>query len=314
MNWEERIGRRLTLRDVRILLTAVELGSVSKAAARLRVSQPAISKTITQMERAVEAPLVRRTTRGVEPTEQGQALVARCRAAMRELRAGVDAMDDLSRPKLGELFIAGNQVSLSGIIPIVISRLYDRHPGVVFHIVSAPTFADQVHALEDERAELVIGRLSLPRAVDRLNVVELFMDDFQVVAGQNHRLASRADVRLADLMDEPWTFPSPETITGQYMTQLFRANGFDTPRVNVIASSLQLHRRLVLESGFLALFPRSLTRSVPGMRVLPAPMKQEPRSIGVLTLRYRTLSPLAKLFIDEALAVSREISAGFSPA
>ena len=66
--WDERIGRRLTLRDLGILLTAVEAGSMSKAAEKLRVSQPAISKTISLLEREVGAQLITRTPRGVGST------------------------------------------------------------------------------------------------------------------------------------------------------------------------------------------------------------------------------------------------------
>jgi len=306
MDWEERVGRRLTLRDLRILLAAVELGSVSKAAAQLRVSQPAISKTITQIERAVAAQLVKRSSRGIEPTEQGRALLARSRAALGELQAGIEAMRDVAHPKSGELRIAGNQVALSGIVPSVINRLHARYPGVVYNIVPTQTHGDHIRVLEEEKAELVIGRIALPLKADHLRVAELFKEDFLVVAGPNHRWGRRKKISLAELMNEPWAFPSLETVTGQYMVQIFRENGLTLPQVNVAAASLQLHQWLVLESGFLAMFPGSLARSAHGMRVLPVPLKQEPRSIGIMTLKYRTLSPLAQLFYDEAQAASRE--------
>ena len=306
MEWEERIGRRLTLRDLRILLTAVDVGSVSRAAAQLRVSQPAISKTIAQIERAVNAQLVKRSSRGIEPTEQGRALIARSRAAFDELRAGIDAMDDISHPRSGELRITGNQVALSGIVPTVINRLYGKHPGIIFNIVPSQTFGEQVRVLEEERAELAVGRIARPLSADHLRAIELFRDDFLVVTGPNNRWGRRKKIALGELMNEPWTFPSPDTITGQYMSRIFQANGLELPPVNVVASSLQLHQRLVLESGFLTLFPSSLARSLPGMDILPVPLIQELRSIGILTVKYRTLSPLAKLFIEELQSASRE--------
>lgn len=144
MDWEERIGRCLTLRDLRILVAAIDAGSVSRAATELRVSQPAISKTISQIERAVAAQLVKRSSRGIEPTEQGKALLERVRAAFRELQDGVEAMDFLSHPKSGELRVAGNQVALSNIVPAIITRLYSRHPGLVFNVLRAQTSTDQI--------------------------------------------------------------------------------------------------------------------------------------------------------------------------
>ena len=310
MEWDERIGRRLTLRDLRILMTAVDVGSVSKAAAHLGVSQPAISKTITQIERAVGVQLVKRSSRGIEPTDHGRALLARSRAAFRELQVGIEAMDDRSNPKSGELGIAGNQVALAGIVPTIINRLYAQHPGIVFNVLQAQTFADQVRILEEEKAELVVCRIALPLTTEHLRLIELFTDDFVVVAGPRHRWGRRKRILLSELVNEPWTFPPPETVTGQSMAQIFRSQGLEQPQVNVAASSVQLHQRLVLEGDFLTFFPTSLARAIPGLHILPVPLELEPQSVGILTLKYRTESPLARLFIDEAKAASRHFDAG----
>jgi len=313
MDWEERIGRRLTLRDLRILLAAVDAGSVSRAAAQLRVSQPAISKTISQIERAVAAQLVKRSSRGIEPTAQGKALLDRVRAAFRELRDGVEAIDSLSYPKFGDLRIAGNQVTLSNIVPTIITRLYSRHPGLIFNVLQAQTSVEQIRMLEEERADLFIGRIAQPLAADHLRFVELFRDDFVVVAGPDNPWKRRKKIALSELVGELWTLPPPETVTGQSMANIFKRMGLAMPRVNVAASTLQLHQRLVLESNFLTFLPSSLARTIPGLHVLPAPLDLYPQSVGVLTLKYRTQSPLAKLFIDEAQAASREFQSGGSP-
>jgi DNA-binding transcriptional LysR family regulator len=310
MDWDDRIGRRLTLRDLSILLAAVEAGSVSKAATRLRVSQPAISKTIAQLERAVGARLLIRSSRGIEPTEHGHAMIARIRAAIRELHAGVDSMNDVPEALSGELRIAANQVALSGILPTIIDRLCNRHEGIVYHVVPSPTFADQARVLEDGSADLAIGRINPPDVADRLRVVELFPEKFVVVAGPRNRWTRRKKIGLAELVKEPWAFPALDTMTGQYMVEIFRANGLEIPKPNVAAYSLQLHQWLVVESNFLALFPDSLAKTAEGMRVLPVPLMQEPRSIGIMTLKYRTPGALAQLFIDEAQAAAREFHWG----
>jgi DNA-binding transcriptional LysR family regulator len=306
MNWEERVGRRLTLRDLRILLTTVEVGSMSKAAAILRVSQPAISKTIKQIERVVGVALVQRTSRGIEPTEHGRSLLTHSHAVFRELKAGIQAMDDLAHPKEGELRLAGNQVALAGIIATVIKRLHPRYPGVVFNVVPAYTYAEQIQLLEQERVELVLGRLALPLAADHLRVIELFQDSFVIVAGPNNPWKRRKEVELRELLNEPWAFPALDTVSGRYIEQIFRSFGLDLPRITVVGSSIQLHQRLVLENGFLTLFPHSLVASVPGMQILPVSLPAENRSIGILTLKHRTLSPLAKLFVEEAELVAAD--------
>ena len=307
MDLEDRIGRHLTLRDLKILLATVEAGSVSRAAHNSRVSQPAISKTIAGMERALGAPLLLRSSRGVTPTAQGKALVARANAALRELRVGLAAMDEAKREPAGELSVAGNQVALSGILPTVIERLAARHPNIVFNVVPTPTFADQVRVLEEGRAELAIGRLSMAAAGDRLRVIELFPEEFVIVAGAKSRWTRRKKIALAELVGEPWALPAADTATGRYMVEIFEANGLAAPRPRVAASSLQLHQWLVAESDFLTLFPRLLAQGAEGLRVLPVDIAQAARSIGVMTLKYRTLGTLGRVFVEEAVNVARTL-------
>lgn len=308
-SWDERIGRRLTLWDLSILLTAIEAGSMSKAAEHLRVSQPAISKTIALLEREVGARLVTRSSRGIEPTEHGRALLARSRAALKELKDAVDDMAVLSDPKAGELRIAANEVALSGVVGTVINRLYARYPGIVFEIVPAYTHGAQIHELEQGHVELVIGQMP-HTAVDRhLDASELFQEQLVVVAGTRNPWARHSTIELAELMDEPWVFSPLNSISGRSMEHAFKASGLGLPRIMVVASSMQLLRRLVMDNEFLALFPSSVVRSSQGVCVLPVTVNAQWQPIGILTMKHRTLSPLAKLFIECAHSVVRESQA-----
>ena len=304
--WDERIGRRLTLWDLSILLTAVEAGSMSKAAEQLRVSQPAISKTISLLEREVGARLVKRSPRGIEPTEHGRALLVRSRTALDELRHAVGEMEILADPKAGELRIAANEVALSGVVGTVINRLTTRFPGIVFEIVPAYTHAAQIHELEQGNAELVIGQIAPSDANRHLETSELFQEQLVVAAGARNRWVQRSQIELSELMDEPWVFSPLNSISGRSMEQAFRANQLDLPRIMVVSSSMQLLRRLVMDNEFLALFPRSVVRSAPGLRVLPVAVKVLWHPIGILTIKHRTLSPLAKLFIECAHSVVQD--------
>jgi molybdenum-dependent DNA-binding transcriptional regulator ModE len=74
-HWDNRIGKRLRLRDLHVLLTVVQHGSTAKAAQHLAVSQPAVSKTISDLEHTLGVQLLDRSPRGVEPTLYGGALV-----------------------------------------------------------------------------------------------------------------------------------------------------------------------------------------------------------------------------------------------
>ena len=87
MKWDARIGRRLKLHDLHVLLTVAELGSMGKAAERLAVSQPSVSKAIADMEHAIGVRLLDRTPKGVETTAYGRALLRARHGRIRRVAA-----------------------------------------------------------------------------------------------------------------------------------------------------------------------------------------------------------------------------------
>ena len=169
MSWEDRIGRRLKLRDVHILLTVVQSGSMAKAAERLAVSQPVVSKTITDLEHTLGVRLLDRSRKGVEVTPYGRALLDRGVAAFDELRQGVKEIEFLSDPTAGEVRIAGTPPMVLGLLPVVIDRLRRQHPRLSFQVTetsSGPAFYDQ---LRQRAIDFIIGRLPIRKLEKDLN-------------------------------------------------------------------------------------------------------------------------------------------------
>src|SRR5229473_4270297 len=132
-HWETRIGRRLRLRDLHVLLTVVQCGSMAKAAQRLAVSQPAVSKAIANLEQTLGVRLLDRGPQGVEPTLYGNALVRRGLAVFDELRQGVGEIEFLADPTAGEVRIGCNESLSAALLPEVIGRLSDQYPGLTVH-------------------------------------------------------------------------------------------------------------------------------------------------------------------------------------
>src|SRR5580700_8199013 len=104
-DWDDHIGRRLRLRDLRVFFAVMECGSMAQAAARFRITQPAVSQVIVELEGALGVKLLDRSSRGVEPTRYGRALLVRARAAFDELRQGIREIELLADPTSGELRI-----------------------------------------------------------------------------------------------------------------------------------------------------------------------------------------------------------------
>src|SRR5918996_672099 len=121
MQWTERIGRRIKLRDLHVLQTVVQAGSMTKAAGQLAISVPVVSKAIAELEHTIGVPLLDRSPQGVEPTAYGRALLRRGIAAFDELRVA-------STAPLAASFVSG-----------VIDRLSRRYPRIVFYLTAADT-------------------------------------------------------------------------------------------------------------------------------------------------------------------------------
>src|SRR5205823_8518800 len=103
MQWADRVGRRLKLRDLHILLVVVQRGSMAKAAAELAISQPGVSRAIADMEHSLGLRLLDRGRDGIEPTVYGRALVKRGVTIFDELKQGLEELEFLADPTIGQL-------------------------------------------------------------------------------------------------------------------------------------------------------------------------------------------------------------------
>ena len=109
MQISDRIGRRMKLHDLHVLMGVVQAGSMGKAASLLNTTQSAISRSITELEHAVGVRLLDRSRQGVEPTEYGRALLDGGAAVFDDLRQAVKKIEFLADPTVGHVTVGGNE-------------------------------------------------------------------------------------------------------------------------------------------------------------------------------------------------------------
>ena len=306
MDWVDRIGRRIKLRDLHILLAVAKSGSMGKAAAELAISQPVVSKAIADLEYAVGVPLLDRGPHGVEPTSYGAALLKCGVAVFDDLRQGVKELEFLSDPAAGELRIGCTEAGATGFVPTVIDRLARRYPRVTFHVVTADPVMLTGRVLPERSVELAIG--ATPGATGPEIATEILFDERQVVmAGAKSKWVRARKIALADLMHERWILPPPDSIAGFHIAEAFRADGLAPPAAQVLSFSMPLTHNLLATGRYLSMQPiemARLARHLP-LRILDVRFAGVPRSIAIMTLKNRTVSPLAKLFIACARDMAR---------
>jgi DNA-binding transcriptional LysR family regulator len=309
MQWTDRIGRRLKLRDLHILLAVAKSGSMGKAASELAISQPSISKAIADVEHAVGLRLLDRGPHGIEPTIYGRALLKCGVAVFDELRQGIKELDFLIDPHAGELWIGCTETMAAGFVSAVVDRLTRQYPRVSFHLVPADT-ATLVHReLRERRVELLITPTMTLGMERDLNVEVLFDDRFVAMAGAESRLLRRRRLKLVDLINERWILPPADSLPGTSIAQAFRATGLEPPRAQMVSFSLPLHHHLLATGLFITMLPTSMLRfgkHLP-LKLLPVETSGAPYPTGIVTLKNRTLSPLAQLFINCARDIARPV-------
>src|ERR1051326_762269 len=260
MALDTRGRRRLKLRDFETLLAVAEQGSMAKAAARLSVSQPTVSKSIADLEHAVGVRLFDRTAQGVEPNQYGRALLKWAVVMFDDVKQGVEEIAFLADPTVGTLRIGASEPMLGGFLAAVVARLNQRYPKITFEISQPPSFAAQRRDLLERRCDLVLGRVMPSDDEQEFATEILFEEPGSVVAGPQNPLVGRRKLTLAQLLDEPWTLPRPDSVVGNYLTEAFRVSGLPPPRNVVICGSIQMHQALLTNGPFLAIFPKSLLR------------------------------------------------------
>jgi DNA-binding transcriptional LysR family regulator len=307
MNLTEIVGRRLKLQDLYVLTTVAQAGSMGKAAQRLNTTQPAVSRTIAELEHTIGVRLLDRGRQGVEPTSYGRALLHCAAAVFDDLRQGVRNIEFLRDPTFGELRIGGNEPIIAGLLSTVLQRLRRQYPGITIHVRHAALLADQYRELRDRNVDLILGRLDAADEND-IETQVLYEDRLFVVAGMPSRWSTRRRIDLAELTNEPWGLPSSDTFAGSLIEEALSSRKISLR--SAATGSPYLLLSLLARGPFLVTIPDSVLKfgaNLPPHKVLPVELPVPPWPLGVMTLKNRTISPVGQLFLEAASEVAKPL-------
>ncbi len=304
MDRSTALDGRIKLRDLHVLQAAAQTGSMAKAAVHLAITQPAVSYAISELEHAVGVPLLERSSQGVTPTVYGRALLERSAIVFNELRHGISEIASLADPEVGELRI-GTTPPMSAVASAVFNRLVPRYPRMRFELSVGATDA-LLRQLRQRDIELVISRLAPWVRDDDLTIETLFHDELAVICSRQSKWARRRNVSLAELVPEPWVLPPPTGFLTQVMRGAFDAQGLAFPRATVTTSSTYALSVLVGNGEFLAIHPRTMLTTPnehPQLTAVDVRLPTTRGAIGLIALKDRSLSPVAKLFAQSVAPV-----------
>lgn len=307
----ERARRRLKLRDLHILLVVALRGSMAKAAAELAISQPAVSRAIAEMERELGLRLLDRGRNGIEPTAYGRALIKRGVTIFDELTQGLQDLEYLADPTNGQLRIGSSESVAAGLLPTVIDRFSRQHPGIRLNVSQTVLSTTHYRELRERSIDLLLGWIPTPFAEEDLVGERVLKDPSGIVVGRQSKWGRYSRLSLADLADETWILPPPDTFPGSATANLFRESGLKMPRTPLTTLSIHLCCRLAATGRFVTLLPSSIVRfSGRDLSLKMLPVKLPPRppvQVAIVTLKNRTLSPAAEMFIECVREVSKSM-------
>jgi DNA-binding transcriptional LysR family regulator len=188
------------LRQLRYFVAVAEEGSLTRAAARLHIAQQSLSQQIRTLEAQVGATLLERSAHGVALTDVGAVLLREARPVLAQAERAAEAVRRAARGEQGELRVGFLGSVANYLMPPVVRAFRERHPRVALHAEDVP-IATLVAGVRDGALD---AGLSRPPLVDDLATEVVLREPVAAVLPEDHPLAARDELTLAELADEPW--------------------------------------------------------------------------------------------------------------
>lgn len=285
----------LSARQLEAVLAVAEYGSFIAASARLRISQPALTRTIKRVEAALGVRLFERSTRHVQITPAGREFVAVAERMLNDLRITVRSIREVAEEQRGQLTISSIMSVASGVLPLLIAAYRADRPGIEIHV------REGVHGsvLEDVRSGVAdLGISYVDELPDAIAGEPLQRETFSVVVPVRHRLAGRRSIALSELKDESVVALPSDSRTRRTIDAAAATAGLSLRQMVTVGQFATLMGCVRAGVG-LAVVPTGLTGSFLGrdLRAIPVSEPRLSRRLGLIVLREREPSPAAAGFL-----------------
>lgn len=251
----------MEVRDLEYFLTVASVGHMGRAAERLGLTQPAVTKSIARLERHLNARVLERTAKGVRVTAFGDHVLrqaTRLRAAMEDARR---EFADLATGKAGHLRIGTGLAIAQHLLPAACSRLLVEAPGITLDI-TAGTGKSLVPFLRDGDLDLVLSGIA-PGNESGLRQETIMQDRVVVIARRSHVLHRRRKITLEHLAQQRWILSKSRSLLADWLEQRWREAGFQAPAPSVQVDSMATLLSIVAATDLVTFHSWSTIRHSP---------------------------------------------------
>src|SRR5215510_13991076 len=298
----------MELRDIEYFEEIAEQRHLGRAAERLGLSQPALSKSLRRLEEAMQVKLFDRNSKGLELTAEGSLLLARARDLRLSLRNVAREVSEVSEGRAGHLRIGVGPSIPTRLISNALARLFTEAPRVTARLTISD--ADEIiPALRKGDLDLNINLMYLSPP-EGLCYVQLYEEEFVVCASKDHSLSGRSEVRLEELSNARWAQSESVLPTQQKLRLVFEEHGLPRPQAALESRSLSVRLQAVASCDLLAYTSRRMIEQVVAagypLAVLPVHELVWRRPVGAIHRNEPYLHAAARRFIDILKVCSSE--------
>jgi len=301
------MAMRFELRHLRAFVLLAEELHFGRAAERLCMTQPALSRLIRSLEEDIGVELLQRTTRSVELTEAGRVFLAESREVLRLLERGVMRTHSAALGNAGNVAVAYTDFAINGPLPRILETFRREHPGVRVELSYVPTVVQKEEILA---GHIDVGLLIGPFESKGVNSVSVMLDPLVALLSDGHPLARQETVSLKDLADEPFVLGSKDSWAAfrHIVFSACREAGF-SPNVVQEASTSDGIFGLVSANIGVSLYS-SCVRSIQRQGLAIRPLAGVDHQVETLAVwRSDNVSPSVQRFVNTLSDTIRHLSA-----
>ncbi|WP_206957266.1 LysR substrate-binding domain-containing protein [Trinickia acidisoli] len=289
----------MNARHLRLLVAIEDSRNLTQVASSLFVTVPAVSKTLSEIERTAGVRIFERTSHGLRPTIYGECFVRHARAVLTELNQTATDIKALKSGNAGRVRVGITRTFTSTIMPKALALLKQGSPhvGVSIYEGRMTTLLEQL--LRGE-VDLIVGRL--PNKSDRAGLQEKVLLDLPIklVTGRHHPLATQEKLAWSDLEGFPWILPPAESLMRQSLENTFAYYGLPLPQNYIETRSSHLIRAYIQLNDAIAPLTVDASKkfgSLDPVHVLPLDLRCMRRPLGVVWRTEKQLEPGALLLL-----------------
>jgi DNA-binding transcriptional LysR family regulator len=296
----------MDMNRLRALREVARCGTMAAAAQALFLTPSAVSQQIAQLEDEVDVALTERVGRGVRLTPAGEALVAHTERILAVLDEARSELAQLKREIAGELRVAAFPSIASAVLPDVVKTLRVAFPRLQL-VLEEMEPVDGLAALGSWRTDVaIVDDLSVLADRGTYELVPLAEDSLRVLVPENHELAKRASVSVADLKIQDWALDSTSSAFGDYIGNLCRRAGFE-PRLNARCKGFEMVAAMVTSGASISIVPGlRLVRGIPRTKVIRL-RPEVRRKISVAYRRGEHRHPAVTVFLEELVRSAEKL-------